>query len=71
MLNEYSQEEFHVEQPPDFENPNYYNHVFKLYEVLYRLEQAPRVRYKGLVNFLFKNYLWDAKLIRSCLLFLV
>jgi len=57
MVNGYLQEEFHVEQPPNFENPNYHNHVFKLHEVLYRLKQAPRVRYKGLINFLFKNYL--------------
>ena len=42
----------YVEQPPDFENPNFPNHVFKLSKALYGLKQALRVWYERLSKFL-------------------
>jgi hypothetical protein len=38
-------EEVYVEQPPDFEDSEYPNHVYKLSKALYGLKQAPRAWY--------------------------
>jgi hypothetical protein len=52
FLNGYIEEEVYVRQPPDFENPKYPNHVYKLHKALYRLKQAPRAWYERLKAFL-------------------
>jgi len=39
-LNGFLEEEVYVEQPPNFENPDFPDHVFKLQKALYRLKQA-------------------------------
>jgi hypothetical protein len=45
----------YLEQPPDFKSKEHPNHVYKLYKVLYGLDQAPRAWYKWLRDFLIKN----------------
>nr|ABA97577.2 retrotransposon protein, putative, unclassified [Oryza sativa Japonica Group] len=52
VLDQKLQEEVYVKQPPGFENPDFPNHVFKLYKALYGLKQAPRAWYDRLKNFL-------------------
>ena len=54
FLNGFINEEVYVE-PPDFENPHFPNHVFKLPKALYGLKQAHRAWYKRLSNFLIEN----------------
>jgi hypothetical protein len=48
-------EEVYVEQPPDFEDSEYPNHVYKLSKALYGLKQAPRAWYECLRDFLIAN----------------
>jgi hypothetical protein len=48
-------EEVYVEQPPDFEDSEYPNHVYKLSKTLYGLKQAPRAWYECLRDFLITN----------------
>jgi hypothetical protein len=48
-------EEVYVEQPPDFEDSEYPNHVYKLSKVLYGLKQAPGAWYECLRDFLTTN----------------
>jgi hypothetical protein len=43
FLNGLIKEEVYVKQPPDFEDQEYPNHIYKLYKALYRLKQAPRI----------------------------
>jgi hypothetical protein len=38
----------YVKQPPRFEDPNFPNHVYKLYKALYELKQAPRALFEHL-----------------------
>ncbi|GMI89954.1 cysteine-rich RLK (RECEPTOR-like protein kinase) 8 [Hibiscus trionum] len=52
FLNCFINEEVYVEQPPDFEDPKFPNHVFKLTKALYGLKQAPRAWYERISNFL-------------------
>ena len=42
FLNGIIKEEVHVEQPPDFEDHQFSNHVYKLNKALYGLKQASR-----------------------------
>jgi hypothetical protein len=42
FLNRPIKEEVNVEQPPGFEDKEYSNHVYKLYNELYGLKQASR-----------------------------
>ena len=47
-----------MDQPPDFEDTSYPDHVFKLKKALYGLKQAPRTWYDRLSTFLLnKGYL--------------
>ena len=55
FLNGFINEEVYVKQPPDFENPNFPNHVFKLSKALYGLKQAPRAWYERLSKFLIEK----------------
>jgi hypothetical protein len=55
FLNGPIKEEVYVEQPPDFEDSEYPNHVYKLSKVLYGLKQAPRAWYECLRDFLITN----------------
>jgi hypothetical protein len=55
FLNGPIKEEVYVEQPPDFKDEYYSNHVYKLHNALYRLKQAPRVWYECLRDFLIQN----------------
>jgi hypothetical protein len=44
-----------VEQPPDFEDDRYPNHVYRLSKALYGLKHAPRAWYECLKDFLISN----------------
>jgi hypothetical protein len=55
FLNGPIKEEVYVEQPPDFEDSEYPNHVYKLSKALYGLKQAPRAWYECLRDFLITN----------------
>jgi len=55
FLNGTINEEVYVEQPPDFEDHQHPNHVYKLKKALYGLKQAPRQWYERLNNFLLSN----------------
>ena len=56
FLNGYIKEEVYVMQPPNFENNEFPNHVFKLNKALYGLKQAHRAWYELLSNFLIENH---------------
>ena len=56
FLNGYIKEEVYVEQPPDFKDHKYPDHVFKLNKAFYGLKQAPRLCYECLSSFLIKNH---------------
>ena len=55
FLNDFIDQEIYVDQPPDFENEIYPNHVFKFSKILYRLKQVPTVWYKHLSGFFITN----------------
>jgi hypothetical protein len=55
FLNGPIKEEVYMEQPPDFKDEEYSNHVYKLHNALYRLKQAPRAWYECLRDFLIQN----------------
>jgi hypothetical protein len=55
FLNGSIKEEVYVQQPPDFEDSEYPNHVYKLSKALYGLKQAPRDWYECLRDFLITN----------------
>ena len=55
FLNGPIMEEVYVEQPPDFEDGEYPNHVYKLSKALYGLKQAQRAWYECLREFLITN----------------
>ena len=55
FVNGYIKEEVYIEQPPEFEDHKYPDHVFKLTKALYGLKQAPRVWYERLNSFLLQN----------------
>ena len=52
FLNGYINEEVYVEQPSGFEDDKKPNHIYKLKKALYGLNQAPRVWYEKLRDFL-------------------
>ena len=51
FLNGFINEEVYVEQPPDFENPHFPNHVFKLSKALCSLKQALKAWYERFKSF--------------------
>jgi hypothetical protein len=55
FLNGPIKEEVYVEQPTDFEDDRYPDHVYKLSKALYGLKQAPRAWYQCLRDFLITN----------------
>jgi hypothetical protein len=55
FLNGPIKEEVYVEQPPDFEDDRYPDHVYNLSKALYGLKQAPRAWYECLRDFLIAN----------------
>jgi hypothetical protein len=55
FLNVPIKEEVYVEEPPDFEDSEYPNHVYKLSKALYGLKQDPRAWYECLQDFLITN----------------
>ena len=55
FLNGYINEEVYVEQPPNFEDDEKPDHVYKLKKALYGLKQAPRAQYERLRDFLFSK----------------
>ena len=52
FLNGFINELVYVDQPPEFEDPRYPNHVYRLSKALYGLKQAPRAWYERLRDFL-------------------
>ena len=52
FLNGLLKEEVFVEQPKGFQDPHFLDHVLQLKKALYRLKQAPRVRYDHLSSYL-------------------
>ncbi|GJZ12302.1 putative ribonuclease H-like domain-containing protein [Tanacetum coccineum] len=48
-------EEVYVYQPPGFEDPNFYDRVYKVEKALYGLHQAPRAWYETLSTYLLDN----------------
>ena len=61
FLNGYINEEVYVEQPPDFEDDNKPDHVYKLKKALYGLKQAPRAWYERLRDFLLSKWFMMGK----------
>jgi hypothetical protein len=55
FLNRLIKEEVYVEQPPDFKDSEYPNHVYKLSKAFYGLKQAPRAWYECLRDFHITN----------------
>jgi hypothetical protein len=55
FLNCFIDELVYVEQPPEFEEPTYPNHAYKLSKALYGLKQAPRAWYERLRDFLIEK----------------
>jgi hypothetical protein len=55
FLNGPIKEEVYIEQPLDFEDSEYPDHVYKLLKALYGLKQAPRAWYECLRDFLITN----------------
>ena len=55
FLNGYLQEEVYDKQPPDFQNQDFSNHVFKLNKALYGLKQARRAWYDRFSSHLLVN----------------
>ncbi|GJS63997.1 retrovirus-related pol polyprotein from transposon TNT 1-94 [Tanacetum coccineum] len=49
------EEEVYVCQPPEFEDPNYPDKVYKVVKELYGLHQAPRAWYETLTKYLLDN----------------
>jgi len=55
FLNGLLNEEVYVSQPPEFEDIEYPDHVYKLKRALYRLKQAHRAWYECLRKFFFRK----------------
>nr|GEV14378.1 hypothetical protein [Tanacetum cinerariifolium] len=49
------EEEVYVYQPPRFEDPDYFDKVYKVVKALYGLHQAPRAWYETLANYVLEN----------------
>jgi hypothetical protein len=55
FLNGFINELVYVNQPPEFEDPRYPNHIYRLSKALYGLKQAPRAWYEHLRDFLIEK----------------
>jgi hypothetical protein len=55
FLNGFINELVYVDQPLEFEDPRYPNHVYRLSKALYGLKQAPRAWYERLRDFLIEK----------------
>jgi len=55
FLNCLLNEEVYVSQPPEFEDIEHRDHVYKLKRALYGLKQAPRAWYERLSKFLLEK----------------
>ena len=55
FLNGFINELVNVDQPPEFKDPRYLNHVYRLSKALYGLKQAPRAWYERLRGFLIEK----------------
>ena len=55
FLNGELEEEVYVEQPSEFVDSKFPNHVYRLDKALYGLKQAPRAWYETLSQFLLEN----------------
>nr|GFA30046.1 hypothetical protein [Tanacetum cinerariifolium] len=56
------EEEVYVCQPPEFEDPDYPDKVYKVVKALYGLHQAPRAWYETLANYLLENSFQSGKI---------
>jgi hypothetical protein len=70
FLNGPIKEEVYVEQPPDFEDDRYPNHVCKLSKALHGLKQAQRAWYECLRDFLIANSFKVGKATQETVIFL-
>ena len=50
------EEEVYAQQPPDFEDANFPDFVYRLFKAPYGLKQAPRAWYDTLSQFLIENH---------------
>ena len=55
FLSGFINELIYVDQPPEFEDPRYPNHIYRLSKALYGLKQAPRAWYERLRDFLIEK----------------
>ena len=67
FINGYIKEEVYVEQPPEFKDHKYPDHVFKLTKALYGLKQAFRAWYECLVLSCYKITSREVKWTSLCL----
>ena len=56
FLNGELEEEVYVQQPPEFEVPNFPDFVYRIHKALYGLKKEPRSWYKALSQFLIQNH---------------
>ena len=61
FLNGFINELVYIDQPPEFEDPRYPNHVYRLSMTLYGLKQALRAWYERLRDFLIKKGFTNGK----------
>jgi len=68
FLNGFIKEDVYVEQPPNFEDYKFPNHIYKLKKALHGLKQAPKSWNERLSTFLLENDFERGKIDSTCLL---